>query len=152
MQALEKKGSAAPVGPQQAKGSGISHATRMGPTPTLTQILSVAPVSWRLSRVPRLSLSKGRLARGLGARQTEVSHVTQIRRLLERLQRIPRRHKFMRDIPPKPRISDGAHHPVPLDFLRPIEFMPPGYTAGVEVSNPLQVRTDRSDQIAFHDL
>src|SRR4029077_20801295 len=37
--ALKKKGSAAPVGPQQSKGSGMSHPTRMGPTPALTQIL-----------------------------------------------------------------------------------------------------------------
>jgi hypothetical protein len=40
MQALKKKGAAAPIGPQQAKGSGMSHVTRMGPTPGLTQILS----------------------------------------------------------------------------------------------------------------
>jgi len=40
VQVLKNEGSSAPGGQQQAKGSGMSHPTRMGPTPTLTQILS----------------------------------------------------------------------------------------------------------------
>src|SRR4029077_18306464 len=47
VQTLKNEGSAAPGGPQQAKGSGMSHVTRMGPTPTLTQILSYrADIYW----------------------------------------------------------------------------------------------------------
>src|SRR5260370_31988604 len=40
MRALKKKGAAGPMGPQQARGSGMSHVTRMGLTPGLTQLLS----------------------------------------------------------------------------------------------------------------
>ena len=39
-QALKNKGNAAPSGPRRSDGSGMSHVTRMGPTPALTQILS----------------------------------------------------------------------------------------------------------------
>src|SRR5260221_12809438 len=40
IEALNYRGSAAPIGPQQTRGSGMSHRTRMGPNPALTQILS----------------------------------------------------------------------------------------------------------------
>src|SRR6266571_9023593 len=120
----------------------MSHATRMGPTPTLTQILSNS------GSVPPAHFGPSWSQR----RWTAVLYITQVRCLLQRDQRIFRGHEFMRHVTLKPSVGDGPHHAVPPHFLRVIELMPPGHTTGMKVSNPLQVLADRIDEIAFHNL
>ena len=66
-------------------------------------------------------------------------HITQVRRLPQRHQRIAGRHEFMRHITLEARVGDGPHHAVPLNFLRAVEFMAPRNASGMKVPDPLQV-------------
>src|SRR5580658_6061474 len=112
----------------------MSHPTRMGPNPAPTQILSARPKpSKALSSRPKRSeasevesllfpartadvgcpISRALFAREVGIVGRAISNIAQLRRLPQRLHRIPRRHKFMRHKPAEPRIGDSSHHPVP---------------------------------------
>src|ERR1035438_9621782 len=62
------------------------------------------------------------------------------------------RSKLMRHISLVICRGDPAHHPIPLHFLRVVQFMPSWYTPGVKVSQPLNVSLDCGDQITFHNL
>ena len=50
------------------------------------------------------------------------------------------------------RCGDSAHHAVPLDFLRAVEFVPAGNSAGVEVAHPFDIFLDGGYEVTFHDL
>ncbi len=48
--------------------------------------------------------------------------------------------------------GDAAHHAVPLDFLRGVEFVAARNSAGVKVADPVDVFLNGADEVAFHDL
>ena len=58
----------------------------------------------------------------------------------------------MRHISTESRVGDGSHYTIPLDLLGSIQFMPAGNSAGVKMTNPLDVLSDGLNQIPFHDL
>ena len=58
----------------------------------------------------------------------------------------------MCDIPAKTAIGDSLHDTVPLNFLMVIQFVATWNSAGVEVGDPLDVVSDSTDEVPFHDL
>jgi hypothetical protein len=49
-------------------------------------------------------------------------------------------------------VHNGFRHRPPLQFLRAVQFVPPGHAAGMEVRDVLDILPDGADDIAFHDL
>ena len=58
-----------------------------------------------------------------GAPGFVVLHVAEVYCFAQGFERISGRHEFMRDVAFESCVRDAAHHPVPLDFLRVVEFM-----------------------------
>src|ERR1700722_19270978 len=79
-------------------------------------------------------------------------NITQIHRLPQRGQRVPRGHELVRHVALEAGRRDPTHHSIPLHFLRTVELMPAGNPTRVEVSKPLNVLLDGANQVSFHDL
>src|SRR5579871_3385111 len=79
-------------------------------------------------------------------------YVAQLCCLAQRFQRIGCGYEFVRDIAFEPSVCDRPHYAIPLHLLRSVELVASGNTAGMKMANPLDVLSNRLDQIAFHDL
>src|ERR1700679_2746377 len=61
-------------------------------------------------------------------------------------------YELVRDVALVVKIRDGGGDGVIVQFLAVVDLMPSGDTAGMKMSDPVDVVADRSDDIALHDL
>src|SRR5438445_11273504 len=115
-------------------------------------------VSSRLTRTRRAS---GRVLDGsMCSQQDSANRVpdtlpldrTDLHALLQRGQRVPRRHEFMRHEAGEARIRDGSCNRVVIQLLCVIQLVTTRHAAGMEMSDVGGMLPDRSNDIAFHDL
>src|SRR6267378_4343537 len=72
--------------------------------------------------------------------------------LLQRRQRVTRRHELMGHESRKPRLDDRARDGVPIQLLRVVQLVASGDAAGMEVADVTRVVANRANHVAFHDL
>src|SRR3954464_7138272 len=118
----------------------MSHVTRMGPQGALTQIFSACGAEQGAAEVASVSRDGG-----------APLNVTQVYCFAQRVQRVGRRDKFVGNVALEACVGDCAHYSIPLHFLGVVKFVPAGNSAGMEMSDPLNVLADGFDQITFHD-
>src|SRR6266566_4798821 len=71
-----------------------------------------------------------------------------LHRLLQRRQRITRRHELMGHESRKPRIGDRARHGVPIQLLRVVQLVASGDAARMEVADVTRVVANRANHVA----
>src|SRR5882762_5384836 len=72
--------------------------------------------------------------------------------LLQRRQRVTRRHELVGHESRKPRLGDRARDGVPIQLLRVVQLMASGDAAGVEVADVTRVVANGANHVALHDL
>src|SRR5215510_13104544 len=80
------------------------------------------------------------------------SNVTDLICLFEGGEWIAFRNEFLRDESSELQVGDRLHHPLVVQLLRVVDLVAARDAAGMKVGDVLDVRLDRGDHIAFHDL
>ncbi len=81
-------------------------------------------------------------------------HLADLHRLFQRLKRIASRGRriFVGDVAAEAGVRDGLRHEMIIQFLRFVDLMTAGISAGMEVRNMLDVVANSSGDIAVNEL
>src|SRR5205809_5523221 len=113
------------------------------------------------SRLRRTSRASGRVLDGsmcshqdsaITPPDTWLLDRTDLHALLQRGQRVPRRHEFMRHEAGEAGIRDGSRNRVVVQLLRVIQLVATRHPAGMEVSDVGGMLPDRANDVPFLDL